>query len=77
MAMNITLAKEIEHLLNAYSIENMSDTPDFVLAGYLMDCLESWNKSVKARELWYGREIKIRNEKQGDSDPPVEVSEIA
>jgi hypothetical protein len=48
-------AKELESLINRYSQENGSDTPDFVLAGYLRDCLSAWNTAVKARERWYGR----------------------
>jgi hypothetical protein len=48
--------KELEHLLNKYSQENGSDTPDFILAKYLTDCLMAWNNSVCWREKWYGRE---------------------
>jgi hypothetical protein len=36
-------------------MENGSNTPDFLLAGFLMGCLENWNEYVKAREIWYGR----------------------
>lgn len=49
------LAKELESLLNRHSVENGSDTPDFLLAEYLMQCLAAWNKCVRAREHWYGR----------------------
>jgi stress-induced morphogen len=47
--------KEIKHVLNRYSQENASDTPDFILATYLLDCLAAWNKAVQRREEWYGR----------------------
>lgn len=50
-----TFGKELEHLLNRHSMENASDTPDFVLAEYLAGCLKVFNKAVQARELWYGR----------------------
>ena len=46
---------ELEHLLNRYSKESGSDTPDFILAEYLRDCLHAWNAGVTARERWYGR----------------------
>ena len=45
----------LEHLLNSHSRENGSDTPDFILAEYLHDCLAAWDKGVKRREKWYGR----------------------
>lgn len=45
---------ELECLINKYSKENGSDTPDFQLAGYLNDCLETWNKYTKYRDNWYG-----------------------
>ena len=42
-------------LLNECSRENASDTPDFILADYLLDCLETWNRATTAREQWYQR----------------------
>jgi len=51
------LRQRIEKLLNAHSAENGSDTPDFILAEYLVDCLEAFDKAVLAREKWYGREL--------------------
>ena len=53
-----TFVKELEELVNRHSQENGSDTPDFILAGYLQDCLEAWNRATKWREKWYGREPK-------------------
>ena len=47
--------KELETLINCQSMENGSDTPDFILADYLTDCLESFDKAMQAREKWYGR----------------------
>ena len=47
--------KEFEHLINCKSIEGGSDTPDFILAEYLTDCLRAWNRATKRREDWYGR----------------------
>jgi hypothetical protein len=51
----LTFEKELKHLINRYSKENGSDTPDFILAEYLNDCLESFNKTISKREEWYGR----------------------
>jgi hypothetical protein len=47
--------KALEHLINTHSMENGSDTPDFLLAQYLRGCLENFNTVVKARSRWYGR----------------------
>ena len=49
--------KELETLINKHSMENGSDTPDFLLAEYLTDCLNTFEKTMQKREKWYGREI--------------------
>ena len=46
---------ELESLINRHSQESGSDTPDFILASYLNDCLKSYNAAVQARDQWYGR----------------------
>jgi len=46
--------KELTDLLNRYSIENESDTPDFILAEYLNNCLTTFDAAVNARRKWYG-----------------------
>jgi len=49
------LSTEIGELLNTHSRENASDTPDFILAEYLMSCLEAFELAVCRRESFYGR----------------------
>ncbi len=44
---------ELEHLINRYSLENGSDTPDFILAEFLADCLAGYDKALTARAAWY------------------------
>lgn len=44
--------KELEELINKYSMENHSNTADYILADYLMDCLETYHKAVIARDGW-------------------------
>lgn len=46
---------ELQSLINKCSQENGSDTPDFILAAYLDDCLKAFNSAVQNRESWYGR----------------------
>jgi hypothetical protein len=45
--------KELENLINKYSKENGSDTPDFILADYLADCLAAFDRAVRARTDFY------------------------
>jgi len=52
-----TFAQELTSLVNRYSQEADSDTPDFILAAYLVNGLVAFNNAVKAREQWYGREV--------------------
>jgi hypothetical protein len=47
--------KELEALLNRYSKENESDTPDYVLAHYIKYSLKAFDQAVNLREEWYGR----------------------
>jgi hypothetical protein len=53
--------KELSQLINSYSMENGSDTPDFILAEYLKNCLDNFNNIISKREKWYGREPKMLN----------------
>lgn len=43
---------ELKHLLNKYSRENASDSPDFILASYLCQCLDAFNLASRSREDW-------------------------
>jgi hypothetical protein len=59
------LREHIERGINRTSSEKGSNTPDFILAEYLVDCLAAFDKAVKQRAEWYGR-----------ADHPVEGSHI-
>jgi len=52
------LRAELESSINRCSAESGSDTPDFVLAAYLLKCLSAFDTAVLAREGYYGRERK-------------------
>ena len=39
--------KELAEVINRNSLEYESGTPDFILARYLMNCLQAWNKCYK------------------------------
>ena len=50
-----TLEAELAALLNCHSQENESNTPDFILAQYLLGCLAVFTTAVQQRETWWGR----------------------
>ena len=47
--------QELSSLINRHSLENESDTPDFILAKYMKECLDNFNKAIHLREIFYGR----------------------
>lgn len=51
-----TFQEDIRNAINRGSRENGSDTPDFILAEYMLRCLDNFNTAVRAREKWYGRQ---------------------
>ena len=51
----MTLKEEMKHAINKHSAEGGSNTPDYILAQYLIQCLEAFDSAVMAREAWYGR----------------------
>lgn len=50
-----TFMKELEQLINKYSVENESNTPDFILAHYIWGCLENFGFIMKDRDKWYSK----------------------
>lgn len=77
------LETELTALLNKHSIENGSDTPDFILAQYLLRCIDNLNRTISRREDWYGRKMKNSFEKIEDcicdscADEDEKIKEIA
>jgi len=57
----------LESLLNRHSMENGCDTPDFILAGYLYDCLQAFDNAMTMRETWYGRRAVPADAPTGDA----------
>lgn len=54
--------EEVGALINKYSLENASNTPDFVLAAYLSACMVNFNTYVGMRDAWYGNNIATHND---------------
>lgn len=45
---------ELTTLINRHSLENGSDTPDFILAQHLYECLVCYQRTITARDKWFG-----------------------
>jgi len=49
----MTFHEKLETLINNYFMENGSNTPDYILANYLLGCLKVFDQTVKDRDKWY------------------------
>lgn len=47
--------KELTELINKHSLENGSDTPDYILAEFLERCLSSFDSAVLQRDYFMGK----------------------
>ena len=62
--------EDLTALLHRYSMEQSSNTPDFILAEYLLKCLETWNATVQHRDnraQWHGHGPRAA----ADQPPPT------
>ena len=48
-----TFVQDLSALINSYSLENGSNTPDFILASFLENVLTDWNHATRARTEWF------------------------
>ena len=74
---------ELGSLINKHSIENGSNTPDFILAEYLKQCLITFDMCTRRRDSWYGFESDTGKEPGGlggiwadDGDVPDNSAEL-
>lgn len=56
---NESFQEELRALLNRYSKENESGTPDYILAEFLIQQLNLWNNTVIARAMWRGEKVSL------------------
>lgn len=54
----MSFEKELEILLNKYSKETANNTPDFILAKYLNNCLDNFSETVSATSRWIAPTLK-------------------
>ena len=53
----LAIIKGFAETINRNSAENGSNTPDFILAEYLTDCLTAFDRAVTLRCRWYGHPL--------------------
>jgi len=50
----MSLRYEIACAINNVSAENGSDTPDYILAEFLVGCLFAFDEATRTRDEWHG-----------------------
>jgi hypothetical protein len=65
-----SFSEALAGILNRYSKENGSNTPDFILAKFLECCLAAFDGVTLDRERWYGR-----SHAPGTDNPAPELAE--
>lgn len=50
----LNFRSELGNLINRYSLESASNTPDFILAGYLSRALDNFDQTMIERKMYYG-----------------------
>lgn len=53
------IIRDFAQVINKHSLENHSNTPDFILAEYIMYSLELFQSTSVSREKWYGKSLKV------------------
>ncbi len=54
-----TFLEELGNLVNRFSVENKSNTPDFILAEFMLHCLTNFEIASLNREKWFGVSLDI------------------
>jgi hypothetical protein len=71
----LPLRLEIENAINRASRENRSDTPDYILAEYLMSCLDAFGKATNKRRGWLSPDAQSART-EGEGLCPMEKREL-
>lgn len=70
---NKSFSKELERLINIFSKDGDSNTPDFILREYLSTCLNAFTLATQRRDNWYGGRQCISGEKKKWDVPEIEL----
>lgn len=69
-----SFTRELAALINRHGLESISNTPDFILAQLLTDCLFAFDFAARAREKYYGRNPNLG---PGETAPAVDDESAA
>ena len=58
--------QKLTDIINGHSMENGSNTPDFLLAEYMVGCLEIFNRTIAKRAEWHGEDPAINSTKPSE-----------
>lgn len=74
----MNLRGELAKVLNSFSQENNSNSPDFVLAGFIVDSLAAFDRAVNAREAYFGRPVTeaVVSPQMAKPKPVVEPADV-
>lgn len=50
----MTFRQALTDLINRYSIESKSNTPDYILANVVVETLDAFGRATAERDQWYG-----------------------
>lgn len=62
----MSLREGIREAINKASAEKGSDTPDFILAKYLTECLAAFDRASVSRDKWYEEKAKFSSGECGN-----------
>lgn len=68
-----TFEQELVSLINRYSKENDSDTPDFILSQFILETLETFNRSVRMRSEWYSKSMENNDDSTSTLTYPANI----
>lgn len=60
----MSFEQDLRDLINKRSMEQGSNTPDFILVKYLVGCLKIFDESINARDNYNNYEPEIPSETQ-------------
>ena len=52
----VEFSYKLTQLINESGLEDLSNTPDYILAEHLVTCLKAFNESLTKRNLYYTKE---------------------
>lgn len=55
----ISFEEDLTQVINRHSAENVSGTPDYLLARMLLETLKTFNEVVTARAEWRGESCEL------------------